>query len=121
MYNSTERDENRGEQEIRKITKLISDHFNRLWEARNAALHSNEEDELQQIRSEEANEVRYYHSHPNLLKFDDRHYCDRPLDKILHGPKSTRRRWLRKVKKSVQAQEAQGTRQTLITSYFTTT
>lgn len=41
-----------------------------------------------------------------LLQFDDRHYSERSLQVvILIGPASTRCRWLRQVKKLVQAQE----------------
>jgi hypothetical protein len=40
------------------------------------------------------------------------------LDKLLTSSTSTRRRWLRRVKKSILDLQRDGTRQSLITSFF---
>jgi hypothetical protein len=40
------------------------------------------------------------------------------LEKLLAGSASTRRRWLRMVKQSIAAYERDGSRQTLLTSFY---
>ncbi|KAI2500344.1 hypothetical protein MHU86_14152 [Fragilaria crotonensis] len=121
MYNPTSFDNTKGEAMMLNIMTAIADHFSRLWAARNEVLHAKHDNALRDSRSAEISEVRHYFSRPHLLRFDDRHYCEGSLEALLNGKSSTRRRWLRQVKKSIELQEAQSSRQSLITSYFTTT
>lgn len=95
-------------------------HFNRLWDARYEMLHGTQDTDLQLIRSAELAEIKYYHSRPHLLKFEDRHYSssERSLEELLQGPPSIRRRWLRRVKKSAKETKTKGPQQAHITKYF---
>ena len=92
-----------------------------LWEKRNAALHKKEANNLEvPIRSADAVAIKHYHGKPHLLRFDNRHLCERPLSKLLSGSTSTQRRWLRLVRKSEDACSGEGRTQTTITSFFST-
>ena len=75
--------------------------------------------QIQISLSAEALEIQYYHSRPYLLRHGDQHNCHRSLSKLLSGPPSTRRQWLRKVKQSSAELTKDGTtRQLLITTFF---
>ena len=117
MYSGT-RDTKQGEARMKSIIRSVGDHTRRLWMARNAILHSKSDQHLASIRSAEFAEIEYYHSRPHLLRTGDQHYCQRPLSHLLSGAPATRRRWLRKVKRSTAELTKDGTRQSLITNFF---
>ena len=118
MYNEKEMDKSKGQERIRGCISAIYAHTHRMWISRNEALHSNDEDQLRDIRSTENAEIRDLHQKPHLLRAGDRHYCERSLEKLLKGPQSTRRRWLRRVRKSMEEHRSDGGQQALITSYL---
>lgn len=118
MTDPSKSDGSRGTHTMRTILQLLNDHFTRIWEVRNDALHNTREAAMREIQSAETHEIRYYHGQPHLLCFADRHYCDRPLETLQNSPASTRRRWLRRVKKSVHNASLSENRQRLITSFF---
>ena len=103
---------------MKSIIRSVGDHTRRLWMARNAILHSKSDQQLASIRSAEFAEIEYYHSRPHLLRTGDQHFCQRPLSNLLSGAPATRRRWLRKVKRSTAELTKDGTRQSLITNFF---
>ncbi|KAI2493731.1 hypothetical protein MHU86_20801 [Fragilaria crotonensis] len=119
MHNGT-RDTRRGEMRMRQIISALSRHTRRLWLSRNESLRSPNNKTLDSIRSAETAEIKFYHSRPHLLRTGDQHYCRRSLTKLLAGTPATRRRWLRKVKQSTADLTKDGTRQTLLTSFFRT-
>ena len=119
MYTEATHNERQGDFMVRSILLGVSDHFSRLWEARSKVLHDTSDKELCDVRSTEMAEVKYYFSRPELLRFDDRHYCEGSLTALVNGRSSHRRRWLRRVKKSIELKASQGGRQSLITSFVT--
>jgi hypothetical protein len=88
------------------------------WIARNGNLHQTDDEALENIRSTELAEIRHYHANPNLLLAPDRHYCSRPIDRLVSGSAATRRRWLARVKKSVANHTLDRSWQTRIDSFF---
>ena len=111
------RDVGKGEARMKQIVSALCHHVRRLWIARNGCLHDSSADS-NLSPSAEALEIQYYHSRPYLLRHGDQHYCHRSLSKLLSGPPSTRRRWLRKVKQSSAELMKDGTtRQSLITTF----
>ena len=117
MHRNT-RDKIMGDLRMKQIHLAISSHIRRLWLSRNEVLHSTDDATLATVRSTETVEIIHYHSHPNLLRTGDQHYCRRSLSKLLAGTPATRRRWLRKVKQSSAELTKDGTSQTLLTSFF---
>jgi hypothetical protein len=117
MHRNT-RDKITGDLRMKQIHLAISSHIRRLWLSRNEVLHSTDDATLATVRSTETVEIIHYHSHPNLLRTGDQHYCRRSLSKLLAGTPATRRRWLRKVKQSSAELTKDGTSQTLLTSFF---
>ena len=113
---TTKRDPRKGELRMKQIIGALSNHIRRLWSSRNACLHDNDSPSVS--ASAETIEIKYYHSRPHLLCLGDQHYCNRPLSKILSSSPATRRRWLRKVKQSSAELTKDGTRQSLLTSFF---
>ena len=103
---------------IKAILRGFHDHTRRLWLHRNSVLHSTDAQEMADIRSQEIAEIKYYHSNPNLLLSTDQHHCNRSLSRLLSSSAATRRRWLRIVKRSFAELTKDGTRQTLITRFF---
>ena len=85
---------------------------------RNSVLHSDSESVLADIRSKEIAEIKHYHSRPQLLLAADQHYCERSLSRLLSASSSTRRRWLKIVKRSSAELTKDGTRQARITNFF---
>ena len=118
MYSATCFDTTKGSSRMRSIIQSTHDFTYHIWLARNSALHQKDDADLARIRSAELAEIRHYHSSPHLLRFADRHYCSRSLDRLLSGSASTRRRWLRRVKHSILARERDNLRQSRITSFF---
>ena len=116
MHGQT-RDVRKGETCMRQILTALTQHARRLWVARISCLHDSS-DAPNLPPSAETVEIQYYHSRPHLLRLGDQHYCQRSLSKILSGPPATRRRCLRKVKQSSAELTKDGTRQSLITSFF---
>jgi hypothetical protein len=111
-------DTRKGNNRMQQIISALCRHTRRLWIARNGCLHDSASGSLTSP-SVEAIEIQYYHSRPHLLRAGDQHYCQRSLSKLLKGPPATRRRWLRKVKKSSADLTKDGTkRQSLITAFF---
>ena len=121
ILSTDRRDDYGGQSRMKTIITAVYEHSTRLWMSRNTTLHSNEDATIQDIRSVETAEIKALYRQPHLLKAEDRHYCDRSLDTLLTGPASTRRRWLRRVRKSIAEHKQDGGRQSLITSFFTTT
>ena len=117
MYTAS-RDRREGDIRIKSVLKGIHAHTRRLWTARNTALHSEQETVLADIRSQEVAEIRHYYSRPHLLRAADQHYCTRSLSRLLSSSASTRRRWLRLVKRSSAELTKDGTCQSRITSFF---
>jgi hypothetical protein len=121
MHDPTQSDIVIGRHRIRKVLAAIHTFARQLWLARNSVLHADTEAAtVTTARTAEQIEVRYYHQRPHLLRFDDRHLCDRSLQQLMTGSSSTRRRWLRLAKSSVQIHAIDGTRQTTIQSFFPT-
>ena len=112
------KDSRLGASRLQSIHQAFFYHTRCMWLSRNSVLHSKEDASLLFTRSTEAAEIQYFHSRPHLLRIGDRHYCNRPLEKLLHGPASSRRRWLRKVKLSATELSNEGARQSLISSFF---
>ena len=108
-------------QRIRTCLSATHAYTRTLWLSRNSVLHA-APDEAQKATAQtsEQIEVSYYHQRSHLLRFDDRHLCDRPLDKLLAGSSSTRRRWLQLVKSSVLIHAIDSQRQTTIQSFCNT-
>ena len=120
MHTSGKLDRTKGAARMRPCITAIHDHSQRLWLARNSALHATDDDTVRDIRSSENAEIKDLYKQPHLLRAGDRHYCERSLDRLLNGPPSTRRRWLRRVKKSIAEHLRDGGHQTLITGYLHT-
>jgi hypothetical protein len=113
-------DSNAAGQRIKSILRGLQEHTRRLWIHRNSVLHSNQIQEMADIRSQEIAEIKSYHSTPtSLLLSTDQHHCNRSLSRLLSSSAATRRRWLRIVKRSSAELTKDGTRQTLLTSFFT--
>lgn len=89
------------------------------WLSRNSALHGilGGSDALQICNAEVA-EIWHYHSLPHLLPAHAQHYSSHLLNKLIKGPASNQRQWLRKVKKSVSYYQQDGSRQPPLTSFF---
>ena len=111
-------DSHTGEKRMRNILRSLHDHTRRLWLSRNTVLYSDADVTLADIRSQEVAEIKFYHSRPELLLSLDQHLCHRSLSRLLSGSSSTRRRWLRMVKRSSADMTKDGTRQSRITSFF---
>jgi hypothetical protein len=121
MLSATKPDTVTGSHRIRKCIAAIHTFTRQLWLARNQLLHAATEETITATARTTAQiEVTHYHQRPHLLRFDDRHLCDRNLHQLLTGSSSTRRRWLRLVKSSVQIHALDGQRQTTIQSFFPT-
>jgi hypothetical protein len=119
MLSPSKNEHGKGAHRIRTIITALYTFTRTIWLARNKVLH--EVDELTATttaKTAEQIEISYYHTRPHLLRFDDRHLCDRNLNQLLTGSSSTRRRWLRLVKSSVQTHAIDGKRQTTIQSFF---
>ena len=115
-------EEERAITRLRKAIRGIYDFTSDLWTERNTVLHDGETaHEMAEIFSTEVAEIKSYHQQRYLLRFDDRHLCDRPLKQLLTGSAATRRRWLRLVKRSRDVQARDGQTQQKITSFFTST
>ena len=122
MHHPTNSDRQKGTMRMRSIIQSVHQFTTQTWKSRNSALHAIDDTTATQIRSSEAAEIRHYHhANPSLLMFSDRHLCSRSLHRLISGSASTRRRWLRRVKRSVAAAERDGTRQSLITAFFAST
>ena len=115
---SPTRDLRTGDQRIRSLLRCVHGHTRRPWLSRNSVLHSDSDATMADIRSQEVSEIKFYHSHPELLLSSDQHLCQRSLTRLLSGSASTRRRWLRMVKRSTTDMTKDGTRQSRITSFF---
>jgi hypothetical protein len=120
MYslNSSTLDQGAASKRILSVLSSFHEHTRRLWTSRNSALHSSEIDDMADIRSQEVAEIKFYHSNPQLLLSTDQHHCQRSLTRLLSASASTRRRWLRIVKRSSAELTKDGTRQTRLTSFF---
>ena len=118
MHHPHHVDTTAGASRMRQIIQATHVFTYETWLSRNSDLHQTDDADLAAIRSAELAEIRYYHGQPHLLQSSDRHYCSRSLDKLLTSSTSTRRRWLRRVKKSILDLQRDGTRQSLITSFF---
>ena len=118
MDYTTSPDHTAARHRIKSVLRGLHDHTRRLWLHRNSVLHSSTDAEMADIRSQELAEIKNYHSHPNLLLSTDQHYCNRSLPRLLSSSAATRRRWLRIVKRSSAELTKDGTRQTLLTSFF---
>ena len=103
---------------IKAILRGLHDYTRRLWQHRNSVLHSTDIQEMADIRSQAIAEIKYYHSNPSLLLSTDQHHCNRSLSQLLSSSAATRRRWLRIVKRSSVELTKDGTRQTVLTSFF---
>ena len=90
MHDQTLCSEDRGNARIRKALSSIYEYTWKTWDSRNEVLHTKDKTTLAaNIRSADCAAIKHYHSKPHLLRFDDRHLCDRPLIKLLHGSSST--------------------------------
>jgi hypothetical protein len=118
LYNPTRLDSTQGKFRLRSIIDATHAFTRSIWLSRNSSLHDTAHVEIRSIRDTEIAEIKHYHSMPHVLPLHDQHYCSRSLDKLISGPASSRRRWLRVVKRSMAAYESDGSRQTLMTSFF---
>ncbi|KAI2493658.1 hypothetical protein MHU86_20873 [Fragilaria crotonensis] len=108
----------RGDARMRSIIEATHEFTRLTWLSRNSALHAKADDDVRATRDSEIAEIKLYHSMPHLLPLHDQHYCSGSLAKLLSGSASTRRRWLRVVKQSMAAHARDGSRQSLLTSFF---
>jgi hypothetical protein len=110
MLSSNKPNSAKGTQRIRTSIPAIYVFPRTLWFACNSVLHAQTQadDALTSARTAENIEVSFYHQRHELLRFDDSHLCDRNLDLLLTGSSSTRHRWLRLIKSSVQLQAING-------------
>jgi hypothetical protein len=93
LESPTKYSESYGNARIRKALTCLYEYTQTTWENRNAAPHNKEANDLAvSIRSADALAIKHYHGKPHLLRFDDRHLCERPLSKLLSGSTSTQRR-----------------------------
>jgi hypothetical protein len=118
MYDPDRRDKHEGHLRMRQMISAIYNHSTRIWKARNEVLHSKTDVQQREIRSAETAEIQDLYQKPHLLRAGDRHYCERSLERLLDGPARTRRKWLRRVRKSIEEQSKDGGIQARITSYF---
>ena len=119
MHDPRQHNRQLGEKRIRDILSKLHSFTLSLWKERNSVLHNQEDTDLRSIRSAELAEIRHFHENPSLLCLADRHFCERSLERLLQSSASTRRRWLRRVKKSAASHLRDGHRQSLLTSSFT--
>ena len=87
-----------GRDRLRYLLKSMFALTTTIWRGRNERLHGDSISKANSANRLEDNEIRYYHTQPELLLTTDRHYCERPLDLILKSTPTNRRRWLRQVK-----------------------
>ena len=118
FHNPKRMDSATGESRLGSIIAATHEFTRSIWLSRNSALHGKADDEARFNRNTEIAEIRHYHNLPHLLPLHDQHYCSRSLEKLLSGSASTRRRWLRLVKQSVEDHQRDGSRQSLLTSFF---
>ncbi|KAI2501729.1 hypothetical protein MHU86_12735 [Fragilaria crotonensis] len=121
MYNTERIDTATGWKRMRSCMTALYDHATRMWTARNEILHTPGDDEQLHIRSAEIAEIQTLHKQPHLLRPGDRHYCERSLERLVNGSASNRRRWLRRVRRSIEDNKLDGGSQSLITNYFSKT
>ena len=93
-------------------------HNERTWQSRNAVLLSTVNSLVADIRSTEGAEIKQICQNPESLSLSDRHMCDRSLESLLGGPAATRRRWLRRAKRSIARRKTDEASQVLITKFF---
>ena len=104
---------------IRKVLRSLHEFTHTIWTERNTVLHNGDlTSEMANIYSTDVAEITSYHQQRHLLRFDDRHLCDRPLQSLLQGSAATRRRWLRLVKRSCATYAKEGQTQRTISSFF---
>lgn len=87
-----------GRGRLRYLLKSLFTLTTAIWKGRNESLHGKSISTTTRVLCLEENEIRHYHTQPELLSHSDRHYCERPLSTILKSQPSNRRRWLRQVK-----------------------
>lgn len=93
----------KGQHRITKTLRALRTYTDNVWLDRNDVLHRHKDAEVERMLSVQDSEIRHYHTHPNLLPEQDRHYCKGNLDKLLKSKKSIRRRWLLRVRRSRNA------------------
>ena len=119
MNDQTSCSDDRGNARLRKAISCLYEYTWKTWDSRNELLHTTDSTKLAAtIRSADIASIKHYHSKPHLLRFDDRHLCERQLTKLIQGSSSTQRRWLKMVRKSTEAYTQEGKTQMSITSYF---
>jgi hypothetical protein len=117
LNHPTKIDENQGASRMRAINATYN-HTSRIWKARNAVLHAPDDTELADIQSAEFAEIRAIHGNPECLGLSDRHMCHRSIKSLPGGSAATRRRWLRRAKRSMARQQLERRNQTLIMTFF---
>ena len=100
------------------MTAAVYAHNERTWQSRNVVLHSTESSLVVDIRSTEGAEIKQIYQNPASLGLSDRHMCDRSLESLLGGSATTRRRWLRRAKRSIARRQTEAESQALITQFF---
>ena len=118
MYNIAKTDQAKGSKCMKSDLNAIHAHCICIWLSRTQAPHSKEDEAVQDIRSAERAEIQALHGQPESICMADRYLCSRSLQKLLDLSPSTRRRWLRRVKASRDLHSKDGSRQSLITSFF---
>ena len=103
---------------MHQILTAVYAHNERTWQSRNAVLHSPANSLVADIRSTEGAEIKQIYQNPESLSLSDRHMCDRSLESLLGGPAATRRRWLRRAKRSIARRRTEEASQALITKFF---
>ena len=119
MYHSTKTDEVQGSYRMRQVLQATYAHNLRIWRSRNEVLHSSTIPQLSDIRSAEFAELRHIHGNPESLCLADRHMCEGNIERLLGGSSTTRRRWLRRAKRSIARYQREGKNQTRNTQFFT--
>ena len=120
MYHSTKMNEIKGFIRMHQVIQATYAHNVRIWRSRNDVLHSSVTPQLADIRSAESAEIRHIHGDSERLCLTDRHMCEGNIERILGGTATTRRRWLRRAKRSIARHQLEGKNQTRITRFFMT-
>ena len=103
---------------LRHVMTTLHDLSLAIWKGRNEYVHRADASTDLQLHRREDLEIQHYHDHPEMLSHSDRHYCERPLQKILRSTPANRRRWLRQVKLSRHRRLKDLQSQSLLPQFF---
>lgn len=108
----------KGDQITRKILRAFHNFSIEVWKDRNQKLHGETSNGVRELRCPDLIEITHLHSHPEMVSAGDRHFCDRPLESLLRAGHSARRRWIQYMRRARARYDRDGSKQTVITTYF---